>query len=308
MKGASDGMLLQSGGPRFGERVFYVQDDVRHWIQDAEWLAENGFRWPDSVTRTSDAELARFRPGRPFPRSWSDEDRRSPPRHSGLNMREVAASFLHGSGIEIGAGSGPLPIPRECEVRYADRLDHEQLQANSYPGQVPEEMMVPELMLELDSLEGIAGDSVDFIAASHVIEHTRNPIRAIIDASGKIRRGGHLLLIVPDMTKTFDHARELTTLAHLILDFYEPSAERDKQHFQEFYRTASPTPADTFECIWMQAWAIRFPIHYHTWTYESFREMVDWIIQSFDCYVDFWSQPTIGNEFYFVLHRPLASA
>jgi len=308
MTEGSNGVLLQSGGPRFGERVFYVQDDVRHWIQDAAWLAENGFQWPDSVTKTSDAELARFRAGRPFPRSWTSADRQSPPRHSSLTMREVAASFLHGSGIEIGAGSGPLPIPQGCDVKYADRLDHQQLQTNSYPGQVAEEMMVPELIVELDSLDGIADGSADFVAASHVIEHTRNPIRAIVDASGKIRPGGHLLLIVPDMTQTFDHARELTTLAHLILDFYDPSAERDKQHFQEFYKIASATPADDFQRVWMEAWATRFPIHYHTWTYESFREMVDWIIQSFDCYAGFWSQPTIGNEFYFVLHRPLAGA
>lgn len=297
------GTIFQSDGPIYGDRIFYVLDGARHWVQDAAWLEENGFHWPNSVVKTTDQELAKIRFARPTSRKWSDADRATPPRHSCLTMREVAASFLHGSGVEIGAASNPLPIPLNCTVTYGDRLDQQGLLESMYPGQRAEDMIDVTLQVDLDNLDNIPIDGADFIACAHVIEHTPNPIGSILNASRKIRFGGQLLLIVPDMTQTFDRDRPPTKIHHLIEDFYAPSRERDKQHFQEFYRMAFPTPADLFERTWSEAWATRFPIHYHVWTHESFQEMTEWIIRSFDCYSGYWSQSTIDNEFYFVLHR-----
>ena len=35
------GVLLRSQGSRFGERVFFCADGHRHWVMDAEWLAQH---------------------------------------------------------------------------------------------------------------------------------------------------------------------------------------------------------------------------------------------------------------------------
>jgi len=98
------GRLVQSEGPIFGNRVFYVWNDVRHWVPDVEWIEAHGYQWPGSVTKTTDEDLAKLRAGRRAPHAFTDADRTSPSRESSLVMREVAVSFLRGSGVEIGAG------------------------------------------------------------------------------------------------------------------------------------------------------------------------------------------------------------
>jgi len=295
------GRLLQSDGQIFGGRVFYVVNNTRHWVMDANWCLENGFVWPDDVEKVSDDDLLAVPLGRPVaPRVG--ERQPSPAVFDSLQMRSLACSFLRGSGIEIGAASNPLPIPLDCEVRYADLLTYEELLGRLYPGQSAGDMIKPTLQASIEDLSALT-ESVDFIATAHVIEHVRNPIGAIVHAATKIRKGGHLLLLIPDMTQTFDRQRALTDLQHLILDYRVPSDERDQAHFKEFYRDAFITPPEQYETVWTKAFDERFPIHYHTWTYESFQRMVEWIIETPKSFRRFWSHPTRGNEFCFVLKR-----
>lgn len=45
----TDGVLLRLPGSRFGDRVFFCRDGHRHWVTDARWLSDYGFRWPDDI-------------------------------------------------------------------------------------------------------------------------------------------------------------------------------------------------------------------------------------------------------------------
>jgi hypothetical protein len=260
------------------------------------------FVWPDDVEKVEESELLALLPGRLAARRlkidwnapWSVSDHQS--------LREIASSYMHGYGVEFGAGSNPLPISVECSVAYADAFTYDQLLNNLYPGQTAEMLVRPSIQENFDEFKSLSRD-VDFIAAAHVIEHVRDPIGAIVRASTKIREHGNLLLFVPDMTQTFDKYRELTSLDHLILDFYSPDVERDREHFQEFYRLAFVTPPESYHNVWKQAHSTNFPIHYHTWTYESFKRMIDWIINSLKVYKAYISHPTVGNEFCFILRK-----
>jgi hypothetical protein len=299
------GVLLRSQGSRFGERVFFCADGHRHWVMDAEWLAQHGFRWPDDVQDVPEAVLEAFRPGRNAPRQWSPADRATPRATNVLVMREIMLSGLTGQGLEFGAGAAPMPVPLACRMRYADVFTIEQLRASSYEGQAPQDLVVPDLVASFEELEGVPAHSLDFIVGSHVIEHTSDPIGALIRGAAKLRPGGSIALAVPDMNRTFDRARPVTPLAHLIADFEAPSRARDEENFREFYSLAFPESPDTFEQVWRQKWAERFPIHYHCWTYESFGEMIAWIQQQHGTFRDVWSyHPTeIADaiEFYWLL-------
>jgi hypothetical protein len=121
------GVLLRSQGSRFGERVFFCADGHRHWVMDAEWLAQHGFRWPDDVQDVPEAVLEAFRPGRNAPRQWSPADRATPRATNVLVMREIMLSGLTGQGLEFGAGAAPMPVPLACRMRYADVFTIEQL-------------------------------------------------------------------------------------------------------------------------------------------------------------------------------------
>jgi len=169
--------------------------------------------------------------------------------------------------------------------------------------------MVPvSIHTSLEELNGIADESIDFLIACHVIEHTSNPIKAIRQAYSRLVHGGQLAMVVPDMQRTFDKERDLTELAHLIEDFRDPSRERDKLHYQEFHKKAFKCPPDEFENVWKRNWEQRSDIHYHTWTYESFARMLEWVLDNAAPFSNVWSQKTLPNmehdiEFYFLLTK-----
>ncbi|MBA2361844.1 MAG: class I SAM-dependent methyltransferase [Actinobacteria bacterium] len=56
-------------------------------------------------------------------------------------------------------------------------------------------------------------DAVDFVLASHVVEHFPDPIRAIKEWVRVARR--YVVLVVPHRDRTFDHDRDLTSLDEL---------------------------------------------------------------------------------------------
>jgi SAM-dependent methyltransferase len=60
----------------------------------------------------------------------------------------------------------------------------------------------------------LADKSVDFVFASHVIEHIPDPIGALLEWMRVARR--YVLLIVPHRDRTFDFDRSLTPLSELI--------------------------------------------------------------------------------------------
>ncbi len=297
--------MLRAPGSRFGDRVFYCADGHRHWVTDGAWFAQNGFRWPDDLRDVAPEMLEAFRPGRVAARNWTAADRAAPRLTGVIEMREIMLSGLQGQGIEFGAGAAPLPLPLSCRVSYADFFTIDQLRELSYEGQEKLDLVVPERIATLEGLEGIGPASLDFIAASHVIEHTRDPIGALIRGAATLRPGGSIALVVPDKERTFDRARPVTPLEHLVADYRDPSRERDQADFREFYRLAFPQPEAVFDQVWRQKWAERFPIHYHCWTYASFGEMVAWIQREHGVFREIWSHHPTGMvdaiEFYWVL-------
>lgn len=293
-----------------GPRVFYVANGYRHWISDfTTWLKQNNVRWPEDVKIITDERLRQYTSGRPLARKYSDSDWHNPPIYSSLAMRELVASKLKGTGLEIGAGSNPFPVPLACRVIYGDRLGVNQLHDEQYPGE-HDEIIPPDLETDLETFEGVDDSSLDFIVASHVIEHTRNPLGAILKANQKLKPGGQLILVVPDKERTFDRARATTLLEHLVLDYHSPSINRDKEHYFDFYTKAFNmyTPADLLEETIEKNSAIAYSIHFHTWTYESFGEMISYLNEHVAKWSRIWSHPTLpnielDNEFYFVLTK-----
>lgn len=220
---------------------------------------------------------------------------------TGIEMRQNLARRLHGCGIEFGAGAAPFPVPHDCQVRYADRNSAAQLAERKYFGSDPP---VPiQLQSEISEMQGIDDGALDFLIASHVIEHTPNPIAALLNAHRKLKPQGALVLIVPDKHATFDRLRGVTSLDHLLADYLMPSRERDFEHYIEFFRLSFPQP-DFLQSA-RGVWALGDDIHFHTWTYESFRELLDHLTLHYQCqWREIWSHPRLSdqdNEFYYLL-------
>lgn len=297
-------MLVKSDGIIFKDKVFYLSRGRRHWLLDVAWAKSKGLRFPEDVSTVGDDLLMAFQPGQqtPLPFTGTDRDISS----VGL-ARQVAARDVTGTGLEIGAGGSPFPVPIECRVIYGDSYDYEELVQNAYHGQAIHDIVAPDIRTNLDTLHNVADGSLDFVVACHVIEHTKSPITAITRCYEKLKVGGRLVLVVPDKEKTFDVDRPVTQLCHLIDDHRRSHPDRDREHFREFFSLArgfQVTEGDPEE-YWQRKWSEDYSIHFHTWTYDSFLEMVTWIRAHVAPFRDLWSLPCMpdGIEFYFTLTK-----
>jgi len=266
-----------------------------------------GFHWPNDVQVVNESTIRQFKIAGPAPLEWSDADRVAPPRTSASLLREIATSRLTGIGIEFGAGTAPVAVPLRCKVAFADFFPETELRTRAYAAQ-GNDFVKLSYITGMEQMDGIADESLDFIIAAHVIEHTRNPLRAIKKAYEKLKNGGHLVLFVPDMRLTFDKLREVTSLEHLIADYENPSPERDVLHYVEFFARAFITPIESLYQRVRDAIATNHDLHFHTWTYESFQNMISYYRQSISSWSDVWSHPAAeqdkdANEFYFVLTK-----
>jgi len=88
-------------------------------------------------------------------------------------------------------------------------------------------------LAETTALNGLPSETYDFVLSSHMLEHTANPILALLEWKRLLADGGTLVLLLPDRRYTFDHRRPVTTLAHLIDDFKAGMGEDDLTHLQE---------------------------------------------------------------------------
>ena len=86
---------------------------------------------------------------------------------------------------------------------------------------------------EARALSGIADASYDFVLSSHCLEHVANPLGALREWRRVTRPDGHLILILPDPERSFDHRRPVTTLAHLREDEANNTGEDDRTHVAE---------------------------------------------------------------------------
>lgn len=135
---------------------------------------------------------------------------------------------------------------------------------------------------EATSLDALASSSYDFVLSSHMLEHTANPIKALIEWTRLLRDNGALVLILPNKTYTFDHRRPVTTLDHLIADFKAEMKEDDLTHLPEilamhdFQRDPDADDKESFELRGMQNVANRC-LHHHVFDVQLMTDLVKYV-------------------------------
>ncbi len=86
---------------------------------------------------------------------------------------------------------------------------------------------------EAVNLSRIASETYGVVLSSHTLEHIANPLQALQEWARILKPGGHLLLVLPDKKRTFDHRRPVTAFAHLLDDFERSVGEDDLTHLPE---------------------------------------------------------------------------
>jgi len=232
--------------------------------------------------------------------------------------RLIAAGFLHGRGLEIGALHNPLPLPSTARVRFVDRLDREGLYEH-YPELRQFSLVYVDIVDDGERLTTIADKSEDFVIANHFLEHCEDPLTTLENLLRVVRPGGSIYMAVPDKRRTFDRDRMITPLAHLLEDRRRGPTHSRAQHYREWVTLVEPhfgrygagTPEPVIAARMTELMEQHYSIHFHCWTSHEVRDMLayarDELGMPFD--IEFFGEYAAECENIFVLRkRAMASA
>jgi SAM-dependent methyltransferase len=227
-------------------------------------------------------------------------------------FRRAFSRYLSGDGIEIGPLHQPLsldglPVTR---IRYVDRYPVEQLREH-YPELAGYKFVTPDVVDDGETLARFEPGSLDFIIANHFIEHARNPLGTLRRWVDCLRPGGTLYMAVPDMRRTFDRHRALTSLEHMIDDASatpDVLRQRDWQHYLDFAEQVDGKVAEEIEPRARHLQQTNYSIHFHTFLAGSMLSIVRHL-QENGLPADltaFADTPSTSHEFLFVLTKQAA--
>lgn len=185
----------------------------------------------------------------------------------------IAAAFLHGDGIEIGALHRPLIVPRSARVKYVDRMKVDELR-KSYPELMKEPLAETDIVDNGETLVTIGDATQDFVIANHFIEHCENPLLTFQNLFRVLKPAGILFMAVPDKRFTFDAERPSTTLDHVLRDFSEGPEWSRRQHYEEWSRLVNRRTDPEIEEEVKQHLEASYSIHFHVWSAPELHELV----------------------------------
>ena len=124
---------------------------------------------------------------------------------------QIAVRYLGGlSGVEIGGSAhNRFPVDAINIDRYAQMDTIYKDEERRLSGRA----LAVDIVAPGDDLP-LEDDSVDFVLASHVIEHFPDPIKALLEWERVASK--YVFLVVPHRDRTFDSDRELTPVDELI--------------------------------------------------------------------------------------------
>ena len=191
------------------------------------------------------------------------------------DWREHFAGRLQGRGLELGPLHRPIPAHDGMRMTYVDYQDQETLR-RAYP-KLAKHIVPVDILDDAQTLATVEPASFDFLIAAHVIEHMRNPIGALVNWLRVVRDGGLVYLIVPDKRRTFDRLRVRTTLEHMVLDYQQPSRERDFEHFLDYAVFVHHAMIDQAIGEATRLRDADYSIHFHVFLPQDVVRIAEWI-------------------------------
>jgi hypothetical protein len=122
-------------------------------------------------------------------------------------------------GAEIGALDKPITDPRSENIIYVDYADTHFLQqkyADDPHVNIRNVVSVTAIWGKRRLIEALSGQAVDYVIASHVVEHVPDLITWLAEIHESLNEDGQLRLAVPDKRFTFDILRRETNLSDII--------------------------------------------------------------------------------------------
>lgn len=160
-------------------------------------------------------------------------------------------------GVEVGPLFRPLIAKSESEVFYVDHCSAEELR-KKYEGdpKVDHDAIVTiDFIWKDEPLADLVSPilPLDYVVASHVIEHVPDLVGWLLEMRDALRDGGRLVLVVPDKRFTFDVHRRTSSLAEISAAFAErrrrPGLRCIMDHFANVVSADTPRLWEDYEVV-----------------------------------------------------------
>ena len=150
-----------------------------------------------------------------------------------MNFKSIACDYIKGNGIEIGAYTNPLRV--NANVTYIDTMTGEERFKNNPHLTEGTNFVTVDIIDNGETLSKVATNTQDFVITSHVIEHFKNPLKALKAWDRVLKTDGIIYLTIPDMRYTFDKDRDETLYQHIQNDynFDKPKVENESLEVHE---------------------------------------------------------------------------
>ncbi|RYZ42898.1 MAG: class I SAM-dependent methyltransferase [Myxococcaceae bacterium] len=188
-----------------------------------------------------------------------------------ITREVIAAQFLRGTGLEIGALHNPTRLPPGVRARYVDVAPIEVLRARFPEG--GERITVPDIVDNGEELKSVAESSQDFVIANHFLEHCEDPIGAVKNFIRVLKPGGIIFMAVPDKRFTFDLPRDVTSTDHVIEDHLKGPETSRRAHYDEWLRIIDKKSGEELAHLTELFLRDRVNIHFHVWTFQEMFEL-----------------------------------
>ena len=212
--------------------------------------------------------------------------------------RGEAIALCTGRGVEIGPGPTPQVLPGPAvEVRYLEALLGESWW-EAY-GKMQAEDFDPALAPLYDKGEAheipAEDGSLDFIFSSHVFEHLPNPLGHLQLWRRKLKPGGRVVAVVPELSGAGDYRAWPSTMAEWLQEFERGEMRPGAAHFRR-HAAARGNPHEQD-----RRWTGRQPIHVHFYTRANVTALLEEAVRRFG-YSAFSLRHTPNHkDFYFCL-------
>ena len=159
----------------------------------------------------------------------------------------LAHRYLDGlTGIEIGAASYQPFGLNSLNVSTGDPADRERYKAIQLA--VCGSYVTVDIEAEADDIP-IMDRSVDFVVASHVLEHTSNPLATLSEWDRVVRPGGYVFLIVPKRESPYGDSHRRISPIQDFLSAYDQSWDN-----QQAYDFMYDRPTSEFDIMRGHIW------------------------------------------------------
>jgi Methyltransferase domain len=220
------------------------------------------------------------------------------------NHRLLSRDWLYdhcaGRGVEIGPGPAPQILPQpDRDVFYLEQMPAEEWNrlyngGGKYP--VRPELWSNYIVGEASDLP-VPDGSLDFIFGSHVFEHLANPIGHLQRWHAKLKPGGKVAMVVPDLHGTKDAVHHRCSLDSMIDEWRRDIWLPEPAHYSRHLRRG----LDDRRLIALMERGES--IHVHYFDNINCQQMLDYAVRELG-YVDYVINHTPNHkDFHFLLVR-----